>query len=70
MSERSDLDARYNQHLINGYTSQQAWDMATSELGTKSSHFTIGSDGEVETTSLYDTEQANIKAKQKEYDAW
>jgi hypothetical protein len=70
MSERSDLDARYNQHLINGYTSQQAWDMATSELGTKSSHFTIGSDGRVETTSLYDTEQAKIKAKQEEYDAW
>ena len=67
MSERSDIQARYDEHRINGRA--DAWDLAVSELGGKFGHYKLVN-GEVETTSLYDTEQANIKKYQEEYDAW
>ena len=67
MSERSDIQARYDEHRINGRA--DAWDLAVSELGGEFGHYKLVN-GEVETTSLYDTEQAKIKAKQEEYDAW
>ena len=67
MSQRSDIQARYDEHRINGRA--DAWDLAVSELGGEFGHYKLVN-GEVETTSLYDTEQAKIKAKQEEYDAW
>jgi len=69
MSQRSDIDARYNKHLINGHGSAKAWDMAVSELGGNFGHFKLV-DGEVQTTSTYDKEQADIKKYQKDYDNW
>lgn len=69
MSQRSDIDARYNQHLINGYSSDEAWDMAITELGGNFGHYKVV-DGRVETTSAYQEEQARIAQEQAEYDAW
>jgi hypothetical protein len=53
MSQRSDIDTRYNQHLINGYSSEKAWDMAVSEVGGEFGHYKLVN-GEVETTTTYD----------------
>jgi len=73
MSQRSDIDARYNQHLINGHSSEKAWDMAVTELGGKFGHFklipgTDERDAQVVTTAAYDKEQADIKHYQDTYE--
>lgn len=76
MSQRADIDTRYNQHIINGYSPEKAWDMAvTSVGGGKFDHYklipgTDERDAQIVTTSLYDKEQADIKKYQDDYNEW